>query len=190
MNILGVDPGLATCGWSIVDRKTAQVVALGVILSERAAHRDESTDRAMRIRAQSVELGAIAARHAVTAIAAEAMSFGGSPKARFRMAISLGLSWGSLAALSGALGVELLEVPPKTWQHAIVPQTKRRVNYDVVFRQLRTFVQQQCPADLVVIRKSDQNHALDATGVALFAALRPRETVRVWAGPPRAEAAA
>jgi Holliday junction resolvasome RuvABC endonuclease subunit len=168
--ILAVDPGLATCGWAIVRPRTGKVVTLGVLVSSPKQHLDEWTDRSRRTAQQASFLGDIAKRHECTAIAAEAISCGGPPSARFSMGTSLCLSWGVLAGIAHCMAIPLFEVPPKSWQHAIVPEVAGRIDYDAVFAKLSGFVEQQASVALWSIKKGLRNHALDAVGVGLFAA--------------------
>jgi Holliday junction resolvasome RuvABC endonuclease subunit len=169
--ILAIDPGLGTLGYAVVRPRTARVLELGTLTSSPAEGVIESTDRARRAVRQAGTLLEIARRHSCTMIAAEAMSFGGPPKARHAMAIALCLSWGAIAGLATSLNVDLLEIPPKMWQHAIIPGVAK-INYDTVFSALSAFVSNQTMA-LNAIPMSERNHALDAVGVGVFAALVP-----------------
>jgi hypothetical protein len=190
MTILALDPGLCDCGWAVVAPRTGKVAALGLIHQDRNPKLDESTCRARRLRHQATALYEIAIAHGCTAIAAEAMSFGGPPKARFSMAISIGLSWGGLAGVAAALELELYEVPPKLWQHAVLDLdigARCKVDYDDVFRTLSDFVQRGTAAwsQLSALRGSRRNHALDAVGVGVFTALRPNEATRIGGKSPQ-----
>ena len=180
--ILAIDPGLSTCGWALVAPITGRVIALGLLLSECDSALDKSTDRCRRIADQAQAVVALARTTAgderVTAIAAEAMSIAGGP-ARYAMAISLGLSWGALAGVATALGKQLVEVPPKVWQRAIVPDAGKRVDYDQVFAKLDKFVRGAAAEQLAAIPMRHRNHALDACGIGVFAALRMSETTRI-----------
>ncbi len=181
MTILAVDPGLRTFGWAVVTPRTGWVVELGLIYQENDDEIAESTGRALRVWEQARRIAVVARRHGCTKIAAEAMSFGGPPNARFAMAISLGLSWGSLAALAVMLDADLCEVGPKVWQRAIDPHAKGKVDYPKVFAALGAFVTGPAATDLERITPSMRNHALDAVGVGVFAALRP-DAMTVIAG--------
>jgi len=179
--ILAVDPGLATCGWSVLDDR-GRVQDLGAILTERDATIDESTDRARRVDQQAQKLGEVARRHNVRMIGCEAMSFGGPPAARFHMAISVGLSWGVVAGVARTLGLALYSVAPKLWQRAAQPGAGKRVNYDKLEKALDAYVAGQGPraiASLAVIAKSNRNHALDAVGIGVFVALRREQADRI-----------
>lgn len=179
--ILAIDPGLATCGWAVVTPRTGRVLALGVLLSQPDAKLDESTDRARRASVQAIALRQVARSTGCTTIAAEAMSFGGPPNARFAMAVSLGLSWGVIAGLAVATGAELLEIPPKRWQHAIDPEATT-IDYEVVFRKLSEFVAGAASTQLAAIKERHRNHAIDACGIGVFAALMPDATTRITRG--------
>ena len=180
--ILALDPGLATCGWALVRPLTGRVVALGVLLSEPDPELDSSTDRARRAADQGRAIVSLAAcrtgDETVTAIAAEAMSFSGHPSSRFAMAISVGLSWGVIAGVATAIGKELVEVPPKRWQHAITGKPGK-VDYDQVFAALAAFVRGRAAEQLAAIPKRHRNHALDACGLGVFTALRPTQATRI-----------
>lgn len=168
--ILAVDPGLGTCGWAVMRPRTGRVLDLGVITSEPDRDTDEWTDRTRRTSVQSHLLANIVEQYECTIVAAEAISLGGPPKARQRMAASLCLSWGSLVGLAEGMGLELYEVPPKLWQHAILPKVKR-ISYTELFARLESFVGAQQVGQLKAITPSLRNHALDAVGVGIYAAL-------------------
>lgn len=174
--ILAIDPGLATCGWAIVAPKTGRVRGLGVLTSSPSSGIDESTDRARRAWDQAHALGSLYRANGCTALAAEAMSFGGPPKARFAMAIALGLSWGALAALARELGAPLYEVTPKEWQHAVDPEIGEKIDYDRLYRRLARFVSSMVASQLTAIVPNLRNHAIDAVGVGLYTAFTPRLT--------------
>ena len=96
MTILGVDPGYAKCGWSVVERRTARVVALGVIVTTQDKTLDLSTDRARRVGSVSADLAAIAKAHRVSTIAAEqALGHGAAAAVAANM-----LPWGALVMLA------------------------------------------------------------------------------------------
>ena len=175
--ILAIDPGLGTFGWSVVDPAGARVIALGLRLSEPTASVDEHTDRARRIDAQADAVAELARRYQITEIALESMSFGGAPKARFAMAVSICLSWGAAAGVASSFGIDLSAVPPKRWERAVVPNAGKRVNYDQVESAVTAYVRRfQDPAvQLAQIAKGQRNHAIDSVGVGLFAALRPHQ---------------
>lgn len=197
--ILAVDPGSRTCGWAIVAPRTARVAALGTIVLEPDDRVRKTLDRKARAEQQADTLLELAAAHRVTAIAAEAPSLGGPPAARLAMAIALYGSWGLITMLGRVRRVPVIEVPPKTWQRAIQPdgaQTLdvgtarargRSIDYDQLFAELNRFVGEQASqalADLAAIKVSMRNHALDAVGVGVYAA------IQLGAGQPAIKGAA
>lgn len=173
--ILAVDPGQRTCGWAIVAPRTARVVSLGTLVLEPDDRVRKTLDRKARSERQADLLRELASAHRITAIAAEAPSLGGPPASRLAMAIALYGSWGLLTMLGRVRGVPVIEVPPKTWQRAIQPDAGKAVDYDKLFAELAAFIEGQAGRvllDLAAISKSHRNHALDAVGVGVFAALR------------------
>ncbi len=182
--ILALDNGLENLGWAVVAPRTGHVEDLGVIHQRRIAKLDESTCRVTRLLRQGRILRGVAITNHCTAIAAEAMSFGGPPKARFAMAIALGGSWGVAAALAAALDLELWEVSPKRWQHEILGRAagdQSAVDYMVVFEALRDYIGStvEAAASYGELPEGRRNHALDAVGVGIFTALRPDEATRI-----------
>jgi Holliday junction resolvasome RuvABC endonuclease subunit len=169
--ILGVDPGYANCGWAVVDR-SARVVDLGVILTEQDDGVAKSTDRARRTRHVSAELVAIARRHNCKAIAAEQALQHGAAAA---IAANL-LPWGALIGIAVALGLELYEVPAKTWQHAVT-DSPTKIAYEDLAKALAQYAALDCREALAAIAKKKRTHALDGMGVGVFAALRPATSI-------------
>lgn len=176
--ILAVDPGLATCGWAVID-SSGRVPALGVILTEPDDELDEAVDRARRIAHQADILRDVAIAHGCRAIACEAMSFGGPPKARFAMAISVGLSWGGIVGVATSLGIALYSVPPKVWERAAQPGAKKKVDYPKLEASLAAYVSDHAAASLAQISVSHRNHALDGVGIGLFVTFRPEQADRI-----------
>ncbi len=170
--ILAVDPGLGSCGWAIVRPKTGRVVDLGVLVSKPTPHVDEWTDRTRRASRQAKVLGDLIEKYDCDTIAAEAVSCGGPPCARFSMGTSLCLSWGVLLGLAEGMDAHVFEVTPKQWQHAITPHAAK-IDYDEIFGRITAFVDRQAGDQLRSITKALRNHALDAVGVGVFTALLP-----------------
>lgn len=174
--ILGVDPGLASCGWAVVDPRTKRVVELGVITTEHDSTIAKSTDRARRMAVVARGLHELVQTYAVRTVAAEAMLLFGNVAA----ATAQSLCWGTLIAVAERHGCEILEVVARDWQRAVLPG-EGRIKYEGVKDKLAKFV----GARVLRFPKDLQTHALDAVGVAVYASLR--STRRVAA---RAEAGA
>lgn len=167
--ILGVDCGIAKCGWAIIDPR-AVVVDLGVIVTEKDAAIAKSIDRARRGDVVLAQLRALAVRHRITAIAAESMLLFGNVAAAWSQL----LCWGLLVALARELGVPIVEVTAKDWQHDVVRGVKK-IKYAAVFKKLKAFVG---PARVDAITPPTlQEHAVDAAGIAFYARLRKTTAV-------------
>lgn len=178
---LAVDGGLCDLGWAVLAPRTARVKALGQLHQERHPELVKSECRALRATRQADLLAGVARRHRCTHFVAEAMSFSAR---RFTMAVGLSLSWGVLIGVAIALGLAVLAVPPKLWQHAVLgrgAKDRKAVNYDEVLRALTDFIGRSCPAaeQLAAIKPRLRNHALDAVGTGVFAVLRPDEATRI-----------
>lgn len=172
--ILAVDPGLATLGWALVEPGTGKLADLGVVIAKAAvaAHGGVQRDRIARLIAQSGILGELVKRHDCSVIAIEAMSF--PPRAQVAAIASICLSWGALVGIAAVWGCSVVDVAPKTWQHAVL-NLKGKVDYDAVFAALSSYVlttSPTCHAKLEAIPKGHRNHALDAIGVGVYAAMQ------------------
>lgn len=169
--ILAVDPGIASCGWAVVRPRTGRVLDLGVLTSSPSGA-DKSTDRARRIARMADALADVVEAYDCDVIAAEQMLFHG----KINAVVSQLLPWGALLGLAAAMDMDVIEVPAKTWQAALLG---RVVPYDQVADSLRAFVASQAEIKLLSIAKSERTHALDAVGVGLYAALAAATRVRV-----------
>jgi Holliday junction resolvasome RuvABC endonuclease subunit len=172
--ILGVDPGYAKCGWSVVEPMSGRVRALGVIVTTQdpnVAKKKvaQSTDRMRRIADVGAILHARAVQYGCTTIAAEQALQHGAAAA---IAANL-LPWGALTMLATIAGMELLEVTAKTWQHAVLGVEAGKVDYDELEAMLSGYVDCQVDGGLAAIKKALRTHAIDGVGVGMLAALRP-----------------
>lgn len=178
--ILAVDPGLSKCGWAVVRPDTGAIVELGLIASDRDNDYDISTDRIQRLVIQAETLAAVIDRHGCDRIVAEAVTLGGPVHVKLTMSIGLHLSWGVLTELSRARQLPLFEVGPKVWQHAIQPGRKK-IHYPSLEAEMVKHVGPQVGGQLLCIAAGDRNHALDACGIGMLAALRPHDATRIVA---------
>lgn len=165
--ILSVDPGYAACGWAIVRPKLGIVRACGVIETARNKAVDVPTDRARRVGAVARTLLHLAREHDCKVIAAEQMQGYGAASA---VAANM-LPWGVLIGIAAALGIELYEVSPKQWQHAVLPGCTGKINYAELAGVLKKFTTGQAGSGLLDIETKLRTHALDAVGIGLYAAL-------------------
>lgn len=167
--LLGIDPGYAKCGWSVVEPRTGRVLALGLIVTEQDKDADLSTDRARRVAQVGSELAEVVHMYGCTAIAAEqALGHGAAAAVAANQ-----LPWGAVIMLAVTYGLGLMEVRAKCWQLAVLGIDKGKVDYDEVESQLAEYVGAQLADRLRSIKKADRNHALDAVGIGVLAALRP-----------------
>lgn len=177
--ILAIDGGLAKLGWAVVTPRTGRVVDLGVRITESNAtlgkRIGKNEERLGRLEAHAAALREIAARWSCTSVEAEAISLpqagGISSKA------GAYLTWGMIVGLTCALGMPRPHgIAPAKWQRAVLPDDGERKHggYAAIERALAAFVGEQgAGADaLRTIARSHRNHALDACGVGVYAALR------------------
>lgn len=171
--ILGCDGGLATFGWAIVEPgPCARVQALGVILQPADSTRGKQADRVVRVRAIAAKLAELVREHRCTAVAAESLSF--MAKGKTNMVASACLAWGAIAGTAAGAGIPCIEVPPKTWQHAVAGTSSGKVDYAKVTADLVDLVMRSEVAgpQLLYLAKRDRQHPLDAVGVGVYAAIR------------------
>jgi hypothetical protein len=183
--ILGVDTGLATCGWALLDERTCEVTDLGVVLTEHEQGTKVTLDRAKRALVQAHEL-ALRAR-GVGTVVVEAMSF---PPGGANAMVSIALSWGLALGVAAAQSTPptVLTISPQRWQREVVPISGKRVNYPLVAAEIERLVRRHESAarklDAIPVRH--RNHALDAAALAVIGALRPRACMAV--GLPKSRA--
>lgn len=177
--ILGVDPGYAKCGWSIVEPKTGRVVAIGLITTMKVHGLHVSADRAVRVSKVCDELAALALKYGATAIAGEQpLGFGASAAIAANQ-----LPWGALIMLARMLGLELYEVIAKVWQRAVLGlRDDEKVKYELVEAALKKYVGEQLFQALAGLDKKDRRHPLDAVGCGMLASLLPERATRIVRG--------
>lgn len=170
--ILGIDTGLATCGWALLDERRCELVDLGVVLTKKHGAEAVTIDRARRALTQAQVIAEKAV--GVKTIVVERMSF---PR-NMGAAVSIALSWGVALGLVSMLDPRprLLAIAPQKWQREILPDTKGRVDYERLERAAAAHVRRRHPrvrTALWRIPERHRNHALDAAMIALVAGLRP-----------------
>lgn len=178
MIVLGVDSAMATCGWAIVRRKPFALIDFDVITTDRNAAINAITDRSRRIAIVASKLTAICDEHAVTFIAAEQpLGFG-----TVHAVLPQAMCFAALLAIAVQRDVDMAECAAKDWQHAVMPERAgKAIDYAALKAELATFAGPR----LARVPAALQTHALDAIGVATFAAMQPQTLV--WRGKARRE---
>lgn len=179
--ILGIDTGLATCGWALLDDRTCRFVDLGVVIQKPIKGEKVSLDRMRRANALA---GVLAAKvPGVDVVCAESLSLG-MPGALAKLAV--GLSWGTVLGIVAMMEPRprLLTIAPQRWQREVLPGAGRAVDYDQLARSAATYLLANHPnaaRALRAIDPRDRNHAIDAAMIALCGALHPERCVQVAA---------
>lgn len=180
--ILGIDTGLATCGWALLDDEKRAFVDLGVVVTEQDQDIPVTLDRARRL---AIGASVIAAKApGCSMIVVERMSFppGGGVKA----AAPILLSWGAVVGVVAMLTPrpKLLTIQPQRWEREVLPNAGKQVDYDELAMQAATYLLANHPAAAKALRgikEKHRNHAIDAAMLALMGALRPNRCERIAA---------
>ena len=172
--ILGIDTGLATCGWALLDETTRQFQDLGVIEQPKSPAMNVTLDRAVRTNKQAQVLAGKLV--GCSMIVVEQMSF--PPGAGINAAVPIALSWGVVVGLVASMPVRprLLTVSPQKWQRAVQPNAGKRIDYDEIAHTAAQYILSKHPQAsmaLQLLPKAQQSHAIDAAMIALMGALRP-----------------
>lgn len=186
--ILGIDTGLATCGWALFSPEQRRFTGLGVIelpKSSRKVH--ANVERVQRAAKQANEVRDILDGPAFMAggeltVVVEQMSFGGGANSIAPIALSWGIVLGLIARQQHS--TRLLTIAPQRWQRLVQPAAKRKVNYPKLERAMTGYLDKSSHEAFValqVLPRSKRNHAIDACALALVGALRPHECEEVRA---------
>lgn len=170
--ILGIDTGIATCGWALLDPKRCSFEDLGVVIQPKLKADTVSIDRARRGNVQAQVLADKAP--GCTLVVVEEMSLG-VPGSLAKL--SIGLSWGVILGIVAMMEPrpELLSIPPKRWQREVMPHTGKKVDYEELARAAAAYILRNHPKAakaLKAIDPSHRQHAIDAAMIALCGFLR------------------
>lgn len=182
--ILGVDTGMGTGGWALLDEKTCSFHDLGVVLTKKSKKASISLDRARRMTVQAAVLASKAKAVDLTMIVVEQMSF---PPGGVKAAAPILLSWGALLGIVAMMDPQprLLTIAPQRWQREVLPNAGKAVDYDELADAAARHILQRHPraaAKLEAIPEKHRNHAIDAAMIALVGALRPQRCERISDG--------
>lgn len=163
MVVLGIDPGLANCGFGVVRRGGGRLVALdGGVVSTPPGDLPER-----RLAELQAGIEALLARHEPDALAMEALYFGQN----VRTAFAVGQARGAVLCAAGRLGVECSDYTPQQVKGAVCGSG--RADKAQVTRMVQTLLSLPAPPA--------PDHAADALAVAIchanHAPLREAATV-------------
>jgi crossover junction endodeoxyribonuclease RuvC len=155
VRVVGVDPGLAACGYAVVDAdgRKAEALAYG------CWHTDAGARVELRLRELYLALSDLLARYKPDAVALEE-SFVGRDA---RVALTVGQVRGTLLVAAARAGVACSEYPPATVKQAVC-------GYGRADKQQ---VQRMAKALLGLEAKPTPTHAADALAVAICHATAP-----------------
>lgn len=172
--ILGLDTGLGTCGWALLDESRCEFLDLGVVIQRRKPSMLLTIDRERRANIQAEIIAAKAP--GCSAIAVERMSF--PPGAGIKAAVPIALSWGIVVGIAATMNPRprLYTLSPQKWQREVCPNVKGAVDYETLATAVGWHILKRHPraADkLRAIPDEQKQHAIDAAMIALVAGLRP-----------------
>jgi crossover junction endodeoxyribonuclease RuvC len=155
MRVVGIDPGLAACGYGVVegDGAKVQAVAFGCWHTEAGARIE------LRLRALFLSVATLLERHRPEVVALEESFVGRDARA----ALSVGQVRGALLVACAQASVPCAEYPPATVKQAVC-------GYG---RADKAQVQRMTKALLGLERTPTPTHAADALAVALCHATAP-----------------
>lgn len=118
--ILGLDPGLASCGWALLapGEGEGRVLGMGVVRTSKSHLKRQvlsSADDFRRSRELASQLAAVRGAHRVVAFAIEAMSLPRSST----VASKIGRAYGVIAGLATAWDVPVVEASPQDVKFAV-----------------------------------------------------------------------
>lgn len=173
--ILGLDTGLKTCGWALLDERRCSFLDLGVVIQPQKKHlaRTVTLERARRANIQAGIIAAKAPGCSTVVVEQLSMGVGG------RIAqVSIGISWGIVLGVVATLPERprLLTIAPQVWQREVCPSVKGKVDYETLATAVGWHILKRHPLAAEALRKIDDDHkqhAIDAAMIALVGALRP-----------------
>lgn len=164
MVVLGIDPGLANCGFGVVARRSGRLAALdGGVIETRAGVPAER--RLAQIHQRVIDL---IVQHEPDAVALEALYFGQN----VRTAFAVGQARGAVLVAAGERGVPCLDYTPQQVKAAVCGSG--RAAKDQVQRMVQALLRLPSPPT--------PDHAADALAVAICHANHAPMTRAVEAG--------
>lgn len=182
--VLGIDPGLAHCGFAIVRLLPdgEELVGLTVVRTEKSGKKrgvrasDDSVRRAAEL---AVEIERMTLGHGVDVFACEAMSFPrNSPTAQ-----KMGMAWGVITAIATSHAIPIVQASPQDIKKKLCG-AKNATKDDIIQAIERRFPDAEWPT-----KKTVWEHCADAAG-AVLACLDSQaiQMARRFAAEPRSAA--
>jgi crossover junction endodeoxyribonuclease RuvC len=155
VRVVGIDPGLAACGYGVVDANRHKVEAV-----DFGCWRTEADERIeVRLCELYRALSALVGEYQPAAVAVEESFVGRDP----RVALSVGQVRGAILVACATVGVPCIEYPPASVKQVVCAYG----------RADKTQVQQMAKAILGLEATPTPTHAADALAVAICHALAP-----------------
>jgi crossover junction endodeoxyribonuclease RuvC len=119
-HVLGIDPGFASIGWSVVrvDAAGEHLVALGVIRTEKSSAKRNvraSEDNLERAKEIALEIQDLIGKYRIQLVCAETMSYPRNSSAAAKMA----MCWGVMAALAQQHKIPIAQATPQEVKKAV-----------------------------------------------------------------------
>jgi crossover junction endodeoxyribonuclease RuvC len=178
IHVLGVDPGLANFGWTVVkfEGSTETLIDMGVVRTEKSDKKkgvlasDENFDRTREIAKVVIDL---CEQYQVAAICAEAMSYPRSSSAAAKMA----MTWGILATISQIRTIPFTQASPQQIKKFLCGKK------DASKEEVEAVVLKRWPnaaeiLDAKKIARSYREHAYDSAAT-IIGATEHSEVIRV-----------
>jgi crossover junction endodeoxyribonuclease RuvC len=155
VRVVGIDPGLAACGYGVVDAggRQAEAVDFGCWHTELGKRIE------LRLCELYLALSALVGAYQPDAVAVEESFVGRDPRA----ALSVGQVRGAILVACASAGVDCVEYPPASVKQAVCGYGRAE----------KTQVQQMAKAILGLEATPTPTHAADALAVAICHALAP-----------------
>lgn len=162
MRILGCDPGLATFGVALIEVSDGQptVISMESLISKPGTKKTKMTkadDKLIRLRDLIRWFDGVIRSLSPQVVAAETFS----PPRNAGAAATYAMGWGAMAAIVEHYKLPFVHATPQEWRKTLSPKDPREETIHAMITQLAP--------DKIPDKKADQPHALDATGVALWA---------------------
>lgn len=169
--IIGVDPGLAHFGFSVIhlQKSMETILQIGVFKTEPTKQKDVSKTEDLFVRAvaMATKLEWLIRERKVSAICAERFSYPPQASATAKMAIT----WGILGSMSARLGIPVITMAPQKIKQTLTGTTSAE-KYEVEMA-IRTMYEGSSSNAFKAFDQShkheDNEHAFDATAAAIAA---------------------